>query len=325
MTRDFRLFDLHCDTLTEAEKRGLGLVNRELMLSLDALPDAAGWCQCFAIFIPDSLRGPAAADYYRRVVRFWHSQLAAHAGRLVQLHNAAEPAALPCGRVGGLLTVEGGAVLGGRLDLIEELRRDGVRALTLTWNGANELGSGCETEEGLTPFGRRAVAALEQAGIAVDVSHLNDAGFRDLCAAAKRPFLATHSNARSICPVPRNLADWQICEIRDRGGIIGLNFIESFLAGPGQAPDFEAARRHLEHFLSLGCERCLAIGTDYDGGAVSPQFDRPAKLEDFYQYLLGCGFDEAFCRGLFFENARRFFAALPLGGAAGSETISATR
>ena len=139
----------------------------------------------------------------------------------MQLKNAAEPAALPCGRVGGLLTVEGGAVLGGRLDLIEELRRDGVRALTLTWNGANELGSGCETEEGLTPFGRRSVAALEQAGIAVDVSHLNDAGFRDLCAAAKRPFLATHSNARSICPVPRNLADWQICEIRDRGGIIG--------------------------------------------------------------------------------------------------------
>ena len=76
--------------------------------------------------------------------------------------------------------------------------------MTLTWNGENELGSGCAGTGGLTGFGKEAVKLMEENGIIVDCSHLNDAGFEDLLNITKRPFVVSHSNLRSCCEVPRN-------------------------------------------------------------------------------------------------------------------------
>lgn len=100
-----------------------------------------------------------------------------------------------CGKAAVILTVENGAALGGRLERIERLARDGVRMMTLTWNGENELGSGHETDRGLSSFGKAAVQELERQGILVDVSHLNDQGFEDLLDISEKPFVASHSNA----------------------------------------------------------------------------------------------------------------------------------
>ena len=94
--------------------------------------------------------------------------------------------------------------------MLDQITQDGVRMCTLTWNGANALGSGNLTSEGLTGFGRSMVRELEAREIIVDVSHLNDEGFKDVCKVAEKPFAASHSNARSICAHPRNLADWQL-------------------------------------------------------------------------------------------------------------------
>lgn len=76
--------------------------------------------------------------------------------------------------------------------------------MTLTWNGENELGSGHETDRGLSSFGKAAVQELERQGILVDVSHLNDQGFEDLLDISEKPFVASHSNARSVCGHRRN-------------------------------------------------------------------------------------------------------------------------
>src|SRR5699024_4727970 len=101
------------------------------------------------------------------------------------------------GKMAALLTVENGSALAGRLDRVAELARDGVRMVTLTWNGENELGSGNVTDHGLSGFGREAVSELERQGILVDVSHLNDRGFDDLLSVVQKPFVASHSNARA--------------------------------------------------------------------------------------------------------------------------------
>ena len=158
-----------------------------------------------------------------------------------------------------MLTVENGSLLGAGLEHVEELRRDGVKMLTLTWNGENALGSGHETDHGLTPLGKEAVRALEEAGITVDVSHLNDAGFRDVLDVAQRPFAASHSNSRAICPHRRNLEDWQIREMVMRNCIIGLNYYTPFLRSDGKEADFDDLYRHICRFLELGAENCLAL------------------------------------------------------------------
>ena len=127
-------------------------------------------------------------------------------------------------------TIEGGAALGGDLEKIVHFAKKKIKMMTLTWNGENELGSGCAGTGGLTGFGKEAVKLMEENGIIVDCAHLNDAGFEDLLNITKRPFVASHSNLRSCCEVPRNLREDQFVELVRRGGLCGINLYSvSFL------------------------------------------------------------------------------------------------
>lgn len=305
------IIDLHCDTLTVREKeRGQGqnsLTDPGLAFSFRRVPHGVQWVQCCAIFIPDTLRGRAAADYFEYYADSFDRQMAENRELVSPCTGAAEiAAALACGRHAAVLTVEGGAVLCGQLERIELLRRRGVRILTLVWNGENELGSGNKSPKGLTPFGRAAVRRLEQAGIIVDCSHLNDRGFDDLCEVSGRPFIATHSNARAVCAHPRNLTDRQICEIVRRGGLIGLNYYKDFLRLEGEAA-LDDLFRHIVHFLSLGAEEVLALGSDFDGAVLPEALDRVEKIPALWEYLAGRGLSETLLEKLFFRNAFRFF------------------
>ena len=116
------------------------------------------------------------------------------------------------------------------------------------------------------------MAEIERLGVVADVSHLNDRGFEDLLAAAKKPFAASHSNARSVCGHRRNLPDEFIREMVRRECLIGLNYSRSFLSDEGRG-SLEDLYRHVCRFLELGAERCLALGSDYDGTDIHPDLD----------------------------------------------------
>ena len=100
-----------------------------------------------------------------------------------------------------------------------------------------------DTVNGLTYFGIDYIREMEHLGMIIDVSHLNDAGFYDVLDYTTKPFVASHSNARSICPVARNLSDDMILELAKRGGVMGINFCGDFLAlhdqvnGPSRISD----------------------------------------------------------------------------------------
>lgn len=145
-------------------------------------------------------------------------------------------------------------MLGGKLERIQDLKDRGVAMLTLTWNGENELGRGVLSpgDTGLTPFGRRAVKALERAGIVVDVSHASPELFWDVAELAERPMVASHSNAKAVCGHPRNLTKEQFLAIRDRGGLVGLNFYQSFLNDRPQEASREDVLRHARVFPGPG-------------------------------------------------------------------------
>ena len=305
------LFDLHCDTITRlfsGERLAPGdrsLRHSGAHLALDRM-SGVRWAQCFAIFVPDDLRGCDAVDYFEDCYQFFRDQMDENADLIVQTRTADEiEAALAAGKAAALLTVEGGAALGGDLSMAARLAACGVRMLTLTWNGANELAGGNAAGGGFTPFGGEAVGELERLGIVADVSHLSDRAFWELAGFARRPFVASHSNARAVCPHPRNLTDEQFRRIAQGGGLVGINYCVRFLTEAGD-PAFEDVAAHIDHFLDLGGEDTLALGSDFDGADLPSWLSAGEKVRDFYPKV-AARFGSARAEKLFFTNAIDFW------------------
>lgn len=155
------------------------------------------------------------------------------------------------GRLSAFLTVEGGEACQGDIKKLHYLYEQGVRMMTLTWNFPNELGypnidrrmllrSNAadmhkftpytpDTVHGLTNTGIEFVREMERIGMIIDVSHLSDAGFYDVLENTEKPFAASHSNSREVCPFVRNLTDDMIRSLGERGGVTGLNYCRDFL------------------------------------------------------------------------------------------------
>ena len=309
------LFDLHCDTLTRSSyppHQGTDntLDNPAFQLSLSKVPAGTKWVQCFAIFVPDKLRGEDAVAFFDRYADSFRRQAEEHACCFAACRSPQElEDAVAAGKFAGILTVEGGAVLAGRLERVKAIHDAGVRMMTITWNGPNEMASGHDTPGGFTPFGREAVAEMERLGVLVDVSHLKDRGFEELLGFAQKPFAASHSNARSVCGHRRNLPDEFIREMVRRGGLIGLNYCDAFLAGGEGRGSLEDLLRHVDRFLELGAEKCLALGSDYDGAGMHEDLNSVEKSLGIGAYLTAHGIPAETAEDICFNNAWRFFQA----------------
>ena len=151
-----------------------------------------------------------------------------------------------------------------------------------------------------------AIAEMERQNIIVDVSHLNDEGFADLCKIASKPFIATHSNSRAICGHSRNLTDAQFCEIRDRGGIVGLNYYRNFIVDGGETTSISDLLKHVHHFLELGGENTIALGSDFDGADIPGYLDSVEKVDNLYDALLADGLGKELAEKILFGNAYNF-------------------
>ena len=310
-----RFFDLHCDTMTECATRDIPLARNSLHVDLDR---AEGWdhyVQCYAVWLPDSLRGDEAWERFLTVAGRFQREMEENRGRLSPLRDPGDLARLERrpGRHGAILTVESGAALGGCLDHIADFQRLGVRMCTLTWNGATELGRGVMApgDTGLTDFGRQAVGAMEQAGILVDLSHASPELFWDVAAMAKRPLVASHSNAKAVCGHPRNLTDQQFEAIRKSGGLVGLNFFVRFLNDQPEKACMEDVLRHAEHFLALGGETTLAIGGDWDGAQLPQDLPGLEAIPRLYELFLR-HYPEPLVERIFYGNAANLFKGLKL-------------
>ncbi|MGN0056331.1 MAG: dipeptidase [Atopobiaceae bacterium] len=328
----FDVFDLHCDTLDALGASDLidypmlgdrdphdNLAHNHLQLSADRTAGMR-WCQCYAIWVPDNLpAGVTPLDFYRRLRTYYKEQTA----RLdAQVRRVDDPAqirpTLDSGRMAALLTVENGSPIGHDLDAVHEFATDGVHMVTLTWNGPNSIGSGNQTTDGLSSFGLQALRELQSCGIVVDVSHLNEAGFWDVEHASDQPFVASHSNSRAVCNHPRNLADDQFRAICERGGLVGLNYYRSFITeravDHGGVPasgevTFDELASHVEHWLDLGGEDVVALGSDFDGSTVPAWLDGCQQIPTFHQRMVE-RFGEDLCKKIFFENANAFFVRM---------------
>ena len=153
----------------------------------------------------------------------------------------------------------------------------------VTWNHENALATPAAVNdtEGLKPFGLAAIREMQRQGIAVDVSHLNIAGFFDILSRTDAPPLASHSCARALRDHKRNLTDEQLRALFRAGGFVGVNFFPNFLTDGPATIDHVAD--HIDHMMQMGGEGMVGFGSDFDGIGTKPEgLDNP---EDFPKVL----------------------------------------
>ncbi len=305
-----RIFDLHCDTLYKLATEKKDIYKNYFHVDILRAKNYTPYVACFAIWIPDELRGEEAFAFFNQCTEYINAQASLYKNDFKLCKNLEDLkiSENKCDlkpRI--ILTVEGGRALAGKIENVEYLSKLGVKILTLTWNGKCEIGDGAEIigSKGLTAFGKDVVRKMENCGMIVDVSHASEKLFYDVAQIANKPFIATHSNSANICSHRRNLTDEQFKIIREHGGLVGITFCKDFLTERGSA-EFDDIRRHTEHFLELGGENTLAIGSDFDGATMPEKLCGVQNLEDLHEYFLIKKYSEELIDKMFFKNAYNF-------------------
>ena len=333
--------DMHCDTISEiweAKKRGEDccLRRNRLMIDLERLKKSGYLVQNFALFVD---RRQAARENMgsfaavRELIQVFKQEMHENDDLIGEVHSLDEILENEKrGRLSALLTVEEGGVCEGELAKLYDLYENGVRMMTLTWNYPNELGypnyneNGDlyvpDTMHGLTKTGFSFVEEMERLGMIIDVSHLSDAGFYDVWQNTKKPFVASHSNARGVCRAARNLSDDMIRKLGERGGVAGLNFSVDFLRnyeggekldarnpenwGLGYASLSDIAE-HAKYLAKHGGIGCVGLGSDFDGIPPHPELSGAESISLLAGELAKAGFHESEIDKILYQNVLRVY------------------
>lgn len=318
-----KFIDLHCDTLSI-----LALSDEEISLKsndktsvdFERLKKGNALAQFFAIYLPSEAtyeklkKEPMDDDeYILKSVKILKEAIEENPDLIAMAYNAEDIKRNKAeGKMSAILTIEDGRSIEGKLEKIKQYYDLGVRLITLTWNHENSLGYPNSKDpeimkKGLKAFGIEAIEYMNDLGIIVDVSHLSDGGFYDVARVSKRPFIASHSNARAISPHQRNLTDEMIKIISDKGGVVGLNFCPPFLNqdAKGQDSTIELMVKHLNHIRNVGGEDVIALGSDLDGIGGNLEIDSCDKIPLLFKALEKAGWSSRLIEKLAYENALR--------------------
>jgi membrane dipeptidase len=137
------------------------------------------------------------------------------------------------GRIGSLMGIEGGHAIENSMGTLRLFYELGVRYMTLTWN--NDLAwadaaAGSKSHNGLTPFGREVVREMNRLGMLVDLSHTSPATMADAIRVSTAPVIFSHSSARALTDVPRNVPDDILRLVAKNGGIVMVTFVPGFVS-----------------------------------------------------------------------------------------------
>ena len=361
-----KVADMHCDTISMIQyKRNRGehavLRNNDLYIDLEKLRQGGYMLQTFAIFTDLTERDPLEtaleqADIFYREMEANRDLILPVTTMAQAERNMAE------GKLSALLSLEGGDACRGNIGILRDFYRLGVRMLTLTWNYENELahpqtprsrgklsgvGRTCAAvkgklrknfsagseraakrsrERGLKETGFAFLEEMERLGMVIDVSHLSDDGFYDVLEHTRRPFVASHSNARTPAPHLRNLTDDMLKSLADRGGVAGVNFYNRFLEDPAGRADVilpakacaggnsdpeittnEAIIRQIRYMTNVGGMDSVGLGTDFDGFVCPLELENCSGMQRLAEDLERAGFTNGEIEGIFYKNVTRVY------------------
>ncbi|MCA6514667.1 MAG: dipeptidase, partial [Chitinophagaceae bacterium] len=201
-------------------------------------------------------------------------------------------------KIAALFGVEGGHMIENSLEKLDQIFSRGARYMTLTWNNSTDWATSAwdetykkdslaKTHKGLTDFGREVVKRMNRLGMMVDLSHVGEQTFWDAIATTRSPVIVSHSNAWSICPVPRNLKDDQILAVGKNGGVIALNFYSGFVDSTYKKKEAlfqKAHRKEIDSLIASGVQTEYALTLITEKYAAEANEARPS-LEQLLAHL----------------------------------------
>lgn len=361
-----KVADMHCDTISMIQyKRNRGehavLRNNDLYIDLEKLRQGGYMLQTFAIFTDLTEKDPLETALEQADI--FYREMEANRDLILPVTTMAQAERNMAERkLSALLSLEGGDACRGNIGILRDFYRLGVRMLTLTWNYENELahpqtprsrgklsgvGRTCAAvkgklrknfsagperaakhsrERGLKETGFAFLEEMERLGMVIDVSHLSDDGFYDVLNHTRRPFVASHSNARTPAPHLRNLTDSMLKSLADRGGVAGVNFYNRFLEDPagradanlpaeasaGGNPDSEittneAIIRQIRYMTNVGGMDSVGLGTDFDGFVCPLEMENCSGMQRLAEDLERAGFTNGEIEGIFYKNVTRVY------------------
>ena len=169
------------------------------------------------------------------------------------------------GKFGIILAFQNATPLGDDASLVRTFWSMGVRCIQLTYNLRNLFADGCieESPGGVSLAGREVLAAMQETGILVDLSHVADPSVDEAIVLARKPVAFTHCNARALCRSPRNKTDEQIVTLTRNGGVIGLNAFPAFVRDDGERPWLSDLLDHAEHLVRIAGSGSVGLGLDF--------------------------------------------------------------
>lgn len=220
-------------------------------------------------------------------------------------------------KVGVIFHIEGIGGFDTEFHLLHLLYRLGLRSFGITWSNLNRFGSGSsfdpnapEDTRGLTAEGRELVLEANKLGVIVDVSHLSDKSFWNVLDVTKKPIIASHSSVRAICPHIRNLSDDMIKALADNGGLMGINFGNSFLRedmGRSKDTPYTKIIDHVDYVVNLVGPDHVAFGSDFDGTSVPDEIKDVTGFNKLVAEMEKRGYSDQDINKIGHENLIRIF------------------
>lgn len=318
------VFDGHSDIFTDVLRRRLA--GETQVLAQNHLPRLRGGGiegGCFVLWVDP----PYTNDYTART-EDWLREIALEMNACqdaVLVRNLSDiERAKAEGKFYILMGIEGLSVMGEDLDVLDRLYDFGARHAMLTWNEENLLATGVRgaSSRGLTLMGKRTMQHMEEKGMVVDVSHLNEPSFWDVMDLAHGPIVASHSNARVLADVARNLSDEQLRVLAQTDGLVGINAFHEFvnddiekrtIDGLVEQAVYIADKIGTRH-LALGFDFLEFLATDIDGApredtdALLVGLENCTKVPLFLEKLRQAGFTQAEVEDIAVNNWQRILA-----------------
>jgi membrane dipeptidase len=270
-----KIFDAHCDVLWRIWSKAVA--NKEpiqkpfyndadwLQVTRRKLEDGGVGIQACAIYVPEEMVVSRAFETALEMVELFYNEVVSE--DTIVIRDLQDLKDWQQGdKLGLLLTLEGADAVEGDMVKLHILHRLGVRWVGLTHNPANQVADGVGEERGagLSNFGKEFVKELNRLRIGIDVSHLAERGFWDVVELSSQPIFASHSNAKAVYNHRRNLSDEQIKALIQNDGMIGITYVPYFTSGQ-EIVQIEDLIKHIDHICSLGGEKHLGLGSDFDG------------------------------------------------------------
>lgn len=313
-----QFIDCHVDTLLaqlldQATNKKTSLYKNDYQLDFERMKQSNYLAQVFACFIhtgKDPIGNSYYADALKMMDNFYkeveeHSDIIAIATDYNSYSQNKENKLMS-----GFLSIEEGAIIEDDLNRLEVLRSKGISFITLLWNHENQIGypnfNWTHQDKGLKHFGIEVVEKMDDLQLVIDVSHLSDGGFYDVYKHSKKPFMATHSNARAVLNHPRNLTDDMIKKIAERGGLIGINFAGAFLTPDGMSTT-ESMINHINHIRDIGGEEVVGLGSDFDGIPIEGlELTGAEDMPKLFEAMEKAGMKEDIIEAISYLNFEKF-------------------